>query len=73
MSAVPIQAIRTLKRLAILGKLTHPVASKVLQNDKFFDDILSGADTVQSALCIQTQLNDLLSTGYTVRLYDRVH
>lgn len=63
-SAAPFQAIRTLQHLATLGKLTHPIASQVLYSDTFVDDILTGAESIQSALKIQDQLTKLLSSGH---------
>lgn len=64
-SSAPFQAIRTLQHLATLCKLTHPIASQVIHSDTFVDDILTGAESIKSALNIQDQLTKLLSISYS--------
>lgn len=56
-------ALRTLKELAILEQDNHPLASKVLQNSVYIDDCVSGADSLESALHLQTELIALLKKG----------
>jgi len=60
-SAAPFQALRKIRHLASLDGATWPVASNVLLNDTFVDDILTGANSEKDALQCQDQLINLCS------------
>jgi len=52
-------AIRCLRQLAIEGSEWYPLASRTLLNDVYVDDIITGADTVESARTLREQLTCL--------------
>eukprot|EP00102_Acyrthosiphon_pisum_P010971 XP_008179494.1 PREDICTED: uncharacterized protein LOC103308220 [Acyrthosiphon pisum] len=58
-SAAPFQALRTVRELANLDGAKWPIAASVLLNDTFVDDILTGANSTETALECQTQLINL--------------
>lgn len=60
-SAAPYQALRTLRKLAIINGKLFPIAASILLNDTFVDDILTGANTDKEALEYQSQLIKLCS------------
>lgn len=59
----PYLAIRTLHQLADDHGDEFPHAAHVLRNHTYVDDIISGADTENEALTLQSQLISLLSHG----------
>lgn len=63
-SCAPHQALRTLQYLAELEKNTYPTAAQIIMHDTFVDDILTGANTPESALERQEQLISLCSRGH---------
>lgn len=56
-------AVRTMIQLARDEGHLFPIAREVLLKDFYMDDLLSGGDSVENALQIQTQITDLLATG----------
>ncbi|KAG8239589.1 hypothetical protein J437_LFUL018341 [Ladona fulva] len=62
-TSAPFLAIRTLHQLAKDEGDKFPRAADVLKSQTFVDDIISGADSVQDALCLQKELTQLLSLG----------
>ena len=56
----PYLATRCLKELALRYGASYPAAAPVVVNDFYVDDVLSGADTVESAQIIQSELRGLL-------------
>ncbi|XP_063243611.1 uncharacterized protein LOC134542933 [Bacillus rossius redtenbacheri] len=62
-SSAPFLALRTLQQLAVDEKDHFPVASRVLQSDVYVDDVVTGSDTLESALAIQKDLRALLAKG----------
>ena len=64
MASAPYLAIRTLKQLAIDGTVEFPLAAATLQGDFYVDDVLSGADNVNEALKIYTELNNLMQSAH---------
>lgn len=56
-------AIRTLHQLANDGSATHPLAAKIMLEDFYVDDLMSGAYKIDDAIEIQQQLRDLSQTG----------
>lgn len=59
----PYLAIRCLMQLAEDGLTTHPLAAAALKNNSYVDDILTGGDTIESALQIRNELIDLLRSA----------
>ncbi|XP_025202896.1 uncharacterized protein LOC112599977 [Melanaphis sacchari] len=62
-SSAPHQALRTLQHLAKIEETKFPLAAQILMQDTFVDDILTGADTPDAALVLQSQLIALCNQG----------
>ncbi|KAK2578329.1 hypothetical protein KPH14_012630 [Odynerus spinipes] len=58
----PYLAIRCLRQLA-KENMDFPEASRVLREDFYMDDVLTGAKTVEAAMALQQQLSELLQRG----------
>lgn len=56
-------AMRCLHELAYQGKDTHPRASRILLNDIFVDDIVTGCSSIDEAQSTKSELIDLLNKG----------
>ncbi len=56
----PYLATQVIRHLAERHSSTHPTASKAILNDFYVDDFVSGADSVEAAQEIRTQLCELL-------------
>ncbi|EFA07702.1 hypothetical protein TcasGA2_TC002178 [Tribolium castaneum] len=64
----PFLAIRTLGELASLEKTQFPLASEVLANDVYIDDIITGCSSIAEAHNLRDELIDLFSTaGFELR------
>ena len=48
-ASAPYIAKRCLKQLALESNLTHPEASRVIENDFYMDDLISGSESVNGA------------------------
>lgn len=67
-NCAPYLAIRTLHELAKDIQDTHPIASQLLRNNMYVDDVLAGGHTVEEAKEAQTQLIQALdSAGFPLR------
>ncbi|XP_063240264.1 uncharacterized protein LOC134541050 [Bacillus rossius redtenbacheri] len=62
-SAAPFLALRTLQQLAQDETEHFPTASQVLLTDVYVDDVVTGSNSVDSALAIQRELITLLGKG----------
>lgn len=62
-SSAPWLAIRTLHQLAQDEGLKYPDAAKVLQENIYVDDVLTGAESFEEALSLKRQLITLLKSG----------
>ncbi|XP_047987201.1 uncharacterized protein LOC125227053 [Leguminivora glycinivorella] len=62
-ASAPFLALRTLRQLAIDEAANFPLASQVLLNEVFVDDVVTGADTVEDALTLQHQLTSICKAG----------
>ncbi|GBO25768.1 hypothetical protein AVEN_135416-1 [Araneus ventricosus] len=60
--SAPYLAMRTLKQISIDEGKNFPIATSVLCNDFYMDDVLSGANTLDAAKSLQHQLIDILKT-----------
>ncbi|GFW06782.1 integrase catalytic domain-containing protein [Trichonephila clavipes] len=61
-SSAPFLAVRTLKQLAMDEASRFPFASKVALQDVYMDDIVSGAQDLDTARQLQCQLQNMLET-----------
>ncbi len=59
----PFAATQVLHILAKSSISTHPLAAKAILTDFYVDDFLAGAETVQDAHVLRTQLCELLSSA----------
>lgn len=67
-ASAPFMAVRVLKQLATDEMTRYPLGAKILENDFYVDDVLSGADDIEEAKVRMKQLNDmLLSGGFQLR------
>lgn len=62
-NCAPFLAIRTLQRLSNDVNETKPLASEILKNEIYVDDILSGGHTVAEARRKQQQLIEILNSA----------
>ena len=57
-----------MKQLAADSSVTHPRASKILLEDFYVDDVITGSDTIDEIISLQTELVKLLkSAGLNLR------
>ena len=52
-----------MRQLSEEGKESYPLASHILLNDTYVDDIISGASTIENVRSLQEQLTMLLREG----------
>ena len=62
-TSAPYLAIRVLQQLATDEEKSYQLASKILRSDTYVDDVISGADSFEDALKLQTDLCSLLKSG----------
>ncbi|XP_049881949.1 uncharacterized protein LOC126377958 [Pectinophora gossypiella] len=62
-ASAPFLALRTLRQLAIDEANAFPLASQVLLNDVFVDDVVTGSDNLDDALALQRQLTSICKAG----------
>ncbi|GFT37618.1 uncharacterized protein TNCV_66981 [Trichonephila clavipes] len=58
--SAPYLATRSLKQLAIDDGDKYPLAAKVIMSDVYMDDLLTGADDLESGRKLQVQLISML-------------
>lgn len=63
LACAPYLAVRTLRQLAADEATKFPLGAKALLKDVYVDDVLTGADSVEKARDIQTQLISLCKSG----------
>src|SRR5436190_9481034 len=61
--SAPFLATRTLNQLAVDESHNFPQAYKCILENFYVDDVLCGADTIESTLVLQKELEDLLQLG----------
>uniref|UniRef100_A0A182X947 DUF5641 domain-containing protein n=1 Tax=Anopheles quadriannulatus TaxID=34691 RepID=A0A182X947_ANOQN len=67
-ASAPYLATKCLQMLSVHGTSTHPEASRVLANEFYMDDLLTGVETQTEGKELCHQLTDLLSSaGFTLR------
>jgi len=62
-SASPYIATQCLRQLAEIYHSSHQLASQIVKESFYVDDVLTGAESTDQAIVIQQQLNSLLSKG----------
>ncbi|XP_073963061.1 uncharacterized protein [Choristoneura fumiferana] len=62
-SSAPFQALRTMAQLAQDSADKYPAGAAVLARDIYVDDVVTGADSVEQALSLQSELTKILSSG----------
>ncbi|XP_062704021.1 uncharacterized protein LOC134286428 [Aedes albopictus] len=62
-ASAPFLATRTLLQLARDESHRFPTASKVVEEDVYVDDVVSGADTIEQAEQLRSDLTEMLSSG----------
>ena len=63
MTSSPFLATETLRQVARYHGSSYPLASKVVLNEFYADDILSGAQSMKEAQELRCELNELLNQG----------
>ncbi|XP_058839416.1 uncharacterized protein LOC131694916 [Topomyia yanbarensis] len=70
-ASAPYLATRCLKKLGEDSVLTHPIAARVVQEDFYVDDMLSGADSTSEAKMLVTEVMQLTdSAGFILRKWN---
>lgn len=62
-ASAPFQATRCLLQLAEEDGADFPIATRIVKEETYMDDALSGADSVEDAIEAQQQLKQLLGQG----------
>ncbi|XP_055917435.1 uncharacterized protein LOC129949807 [Eupeodes corollae] len=62
-SPAPFSAIRCLKMLGDISKDSYPTGSKIVHNDFYVDDLLTGADEIETLKTIQYEIAEVLKQG----------
>ncbi|XP_065354551.1 uncharacterized protein LOC135949022 [Calliphora vicina] len=62
-NCAPFLAIRTILQLAEDVKSTHPLASKILQQNMYVDDVLAGGHTLNDAIKSRKELTTVLKSA----------
>lgn len=56
-------ATRCLKELALQNSTKYPEAAKIIQQDFYMDDLLTGADSIEKLIILRDQINEILAQG----------
>jgi len=73
-SSAPYLGTRCLKKLADENECQYPKAARVLSNDFYVDDLLSGTSTTKDAIKMQQEISSLLHTaGFIFRKWASNH
>lgn len=68
MTAFACLSVRCILQAAREAEKDYPEASKVIQRDFYMDDCVTGADTVQKAITLASQIDKILSAaGFMLR------
>ncbi|XP_063830205.1 uncharacterized protein LOC135079477 [Ostrinia nubilalis] len=62
-ACAPYLATKTLQQLAADEEKNFPIASKIAKTDFYMDDLLSGADNLEDAFEIYSQMTNLMNAG----------
>ncbi|XP_055908728.1 uncharacterized protein LOC129943365 [Eupeodes corollae] len=73
-ASAPYLAIKTLQRLAQDEQDKYPVGAKVVREDMYVDDLISGADSMEEARRKRDEAKELLSSaGFNLRKWTANH
>lgn len=61
--SAPLLATRVLKQLADDEGKRFPLAAKAVNEDVYMDDVITGADTVESVMRLRSELDQMLTSG----------
>lgn len=61
--SAPYQALRSIAQLAKDTAVAYPTGSLVLGRDIYVDDVVTGADSIEQALLLRSELSRILSSG----------
>lgn len=62
-SSAPFLAVRSLHQVAYDEGKDYPLAAKIILNDFYMDDLMTGAETVEEGYRIYTEINNILAKG----------
>lgn len=62
-ACAPYLAVKSLQKLAEDEHLKFPVASHLTMNDFYMDDLLTGCDSIEEAINIYNEMNQLMNLG----------
>lgn len=62
-ACAPFQALRVIKQLAIDEGVDFPKAARLISQDMYVDDLVTGADSIDEALELKEQVIGLLNRG----------
>ncbi|XP_022835750.1 uncharacterized protein LOC111363184 [Spodoptera litura] len=62
-ACAPYLAVKVLHRLAELEEKKYPLAAKITKQCYYMDDLLAGCDTVDEAIKIYEEMNELMRSG----------
>lgn len=62
-ASAPYLAVRTLHQVADDEGKDHPMAAKIIKEDYYMDDLLSGEDTAEKAISIAQEVVNILKKG----------
>ncbi|XP_058456975.1 uncharacterized protein LOC131434325 [Malaya genurostris] len=67
-ASAPYLATKCLQRLGSEGTQSHPTAARVVANDFYVDDLLTGTDSIEEGVILASALIDLTnSAGFNLR------
>ncbi|XP_062714255.1 uncharacterized protein LOC134291019 [Aedes albopictus] len=70
-ACAPYLATKCLQRLAELEAERYPVAAKAMKENYYVDDMLSGADSIEAAMQLTSEMLELASSGgFTLRKWN---
>ncbi|XP_058827620.1 uncharacterized protein LOC131687546 [Topomyia yanbarensis] len=70
-ASAPYLATKCLTKLGKDSESTHPIAARVIQEDFYVDDMLSGADSIEEANALISEVTQVTnSAGFTLRKWN---
>lgn len=62
-SSAPFLAVRSLHQVAYDEGKDHPLAAKIILNDFYMDDLMTGVESVEEGYKIHTEIKNILAKG----------
>ncbi|XP_055589427.1 uncharacterized protein LOC129741706 [Uranotaenia lowii] len=70
-ASAPYLATRCLRQLGEENKLKHPIGSKVIIDDSYVDDTLTGAETIEEGIALVREMTSITnSAGFQLRKFN---